>query len=222
MAVQVDFLKSTTYFTGLSPAELASISAHFYERNVARGEIIESEGENCGVIYFVASGVVKVFKTSPDGREQILRLVRPGETFCEAPVLGNMPSLASAQALGPGVLYLISKADLEAVIQKFPRVAVNIIQSLSLRIRDLAALVEDLSFRNVISRIAKILLEYSGDGDTKPRLTQQDMAAMAGTAREVVGRSLKALEEAGSIKLDRHRIVIRDKRALGKVAGLSE
>jgi CRP/FNR family transcriptional regulator len=85
-------------------------------------------------------------------------------------------------------------------------------------VRHLVSLVEDLSFRHVIGRVAKILLEHAGDGTGRePRLTQQEMAAMAGTAREVVGRSLKALEEAGAISLDHHRIIIRDKEALQEI-----
>jgi CRP/FNR family transcriptional regulator len=65
-------------------------------------------------------------------------------------------------------------------------------------------------------------LENAGDGTgAGVRLTQQEMAAMAGTAREVVGRSLKALEDNGAIRLDRHRIVIRNKEALKNMVGVS-
>jgi CRP/FNR family transcriptional regulator len=85
-------------------------------------------------------------------------------------------------------------------------------------VRYLVSLVEDLSFKHVIGRIAKILLEYAVDGkETGQRLTQQDMAAMAGTVREVVGRSLKILEDEGTIRLDHHRIVITDKEALKRI-----
>ena len=85
----------------------------------------------------------------------------------------------------------------------------------------MVSLVEDLSFRNVTGRVAKILLEYAGDrdGDT-PRLTQQEMAAMIGTAREMVGRSLKTLEDEGKIRLDRHRIIVTNQAALKETAGL--
>jgi CRP/FNR family transcriptional regulator len=77
------------------------------------------------------------------------------------------------------------------------------------------SLVGDLSFRHVTGRVAKILLEYAGaEKNAEPRLTQRDMAAMAGTVREVVSRSLKALEEEGVIRLEHHRIVITDKAAL--------
>jgi len=83
------------------------------------------------------------------------------------------------------------------------------------QVRELVTLVEDLSFRHVIGRVAKILLEYAGtEVENGPRLTQQEMAAMAGSAREVVGRSLKTLEENGLIKLNRHKVIITDIHAL--------
>ena len=91
----------------------------------------------------------------------------------------------------------------------------NNIKALAEQVRRLVALVEDLSFRHDISREARILLEYMGDeASPRPRLTQQEMAGMAGTAREVVGRSLRALEEEGMIRLERHRIIIVNQEAL--------
>jgi CRP/FNR family transcriptional regulator len=91
---------------------------------------------------------------------------------------------------------------------------------LASQVRQLGGLVEDLSFKSVIGRVAKILIENSTDGNReRQRLTQQDMAAMAGTAREVVGRSLKSLEDDGVIKMERHRIVIKDIDMLKNIAG---
>jgi len=82
----------------------------------------------------------------------------------------------------------------------------------------LLSLIEDLSFKHVIGRVGKILLENAGDDSgTRQRLTQQEMAALAGTAREVVARSLKTLEERGLVRLERHKIVIVDKKALEKL-----
>ncbi len=100
--------------------------------------------------------------------------------------------------------------------------ALNTTRVLAERTRQLVSLVEDLSFRHVIGRVAKILLEYASDGSSpKPRLTQQDIAAVAGTVREVVARSLKTLEEDGAIRLERHRIRITDKAALEDLVGAS-
>jgi len=221
MAVQIEFLKSVAYFSDLSLAELESIKEFIFEKTVARGEIIVFEGELAKALYFVVSGVVKVFKTSADGKEQILYLIRPGESFNDVPVFGNEPNLASAAAMGPVALYGVGKSDLEVVLRDYPRVARNMIQVLSKRVEHLVSLIEDLSFRHVTSRVAKILLEYAGDKNgQKQRLTQQEMAAMAGTAREMIGRSLKVLEEEGTVKLERHRIVITDKEALRDMAGV--
>jgi CRP-like cAMP-binding protein len=218
MAVQLEFLKGIPYFSGLGLAELESIRKLVFEKTVERGEMVLLEGESAEGLYFVASGVVKVFKTSAEGKEQILSIVRPRESFNDVPIFDGGPNPASAQTMGPVVLYGIKKNNVGAILRDHPRIALNVIKVLAERVRHLVSLVEDLSFRHVISRVAKILLEHAGGGmGREPRLTQQEMAAMAGTAREVVGRSLKALEEEGAIKLDRHRIIITDKEALKEI-----
>ena len=222
MAVQVDFVKSIPYFSGLGLAELDSIGKLIFERTAERGEMILLEGEPAEELYFVASGVVKVFKTSAQGKEQILNIVRPGESFNDVPIFDGDPNPASAQAMGTVLLYRIGKSDLEAILRDHPQVALNVNKVLAGRARHLVSLVEDLSFKHVTGRVAKILLEHAGDGTgSRPRLTQQDMAAMAGTAREMVGRSLKDLEEGGAIRLDRHRLVITDREALREMAEAS-
>ena len=124
-------------------------------------------------------------------------------------------------------MHRISKADMEMLLREYPGIADNVIKVLAGRVRHFVSLVEDLSFRHVVGRVAKLLLEYATDhrgigeeAGPKPRLTQQDMAAMVGTAREVVGRSLKALEDEGAIRMDRHRIVITSKEILEEMSGV--
>ncbi len=215
MVVDIDFLKSIPYFSGLSPDELDSIRKFTFEKKAERGEIILLEGEPAGVLYFVASGVVKVFKTSSQGKEQILNIVRPGESFNDVSIFDGGLNPAGAQTMGPVVLYGIKRDNLNSILIEHPQVALNIIKVLAGKVRQLMSLVEDLSFKHVIGRVAKILLEHAGDGTgPRSRLTHQEIAAMAGTAREVVGRSLKTLEEEGLIRLDHHRILITDKKAL--------
>jgi CRP-like cAMP-binding protein len=218
MAVQLEFLKSVLYFSNLDLTELESIRNFVFEKTADRAEMVLLEGGSAATLYFVASGVVKMFKTSAEGKEQILSIVRTGESFNDVPIFDGDTNLASARAMGPVLLYGIKKNDMEAILRNHPQIALNVIKVLASRVRHLVSLVEDLSFKHVIGRVAKILLEHvGGEMGRGPRLTQQEMAAMAGTAREVVGRSLKALEEEGAIKLDRHRIIIRDKQALQKI-----
>ena len=210
MVVDTELLKKAPHFSGLSPEEIESIKNHVFERTAQDGDLISLEGEPADTMYFVVQGIVKVYRTSSGGRDQILSFVRPGESFNEVSVLDGGPNLGNAQAIGQVVLYGITSRGLEAVVRNHPRVAMNLSRTLARQVRRLASLVEDLSFKNVMSRVAKILLEQAADGaDVKPRLTQQDMASLAGTAREMVGRSLKTLEGEGAIRMERHRKIGR-------------
>jgi len=222
MTIQLEFLRDIPYFSELGHDQLESISKLIFEQNAGRAEMVLLEGESAENLYFVASGAVKVFKTSAEGKEQILSIVRPGESFNDVPIFDGGSNPASARAMGPVLLYGINRNDIEAILNEHPQVTLNVIKVLARRVRDLVSLVEDLSFKHVIGRVAKILIEQIGtETNQVPRLTQQEMAAMAGTAREVVGRSLKALEEEGAIKLDRHRIIITNKEALQKIMEVS-
>jgi CRP-like cAMP-binding protein len=222
MTVQLDFLKRIPYFSGVGLADLESIKKLIFEKTADRAEIVVLEGEPAENLFFVASGAVRVFKTSAEGKEQILNIVRPEESFNDIPVFDGGPNPASARTMGPVLLYGIKRNDMEAIVRNHPQIALNVTRVLAKRVRQLVSLVEDLSFRHVINRIAKILLEQIRDETSHvPRLTQQEMAAMAGTAREVVGRSLRELEEQGAIKLDRHRIIITDKEALQEIMAAS-
>ena len=221
MSVDIEFLMSIPYFSGLDIAELESIKRLVFERTAQRDEFILDEGEPGEALYFVVSGAVREVKASAEGREQVLRIIRPGESFNDVPVFDGGPSLASAQAMAPVVLYGVSKTDVGVILRDHPQVAANVVKVLAERVRHFASLVEDLAFRNVLSRVAKLLLEYAenGTGPERPRLTQQEMAAMVGTVREMVGRSLRTLEEKGAIRIDRHRIVLIDKEALRETVG---
>ncbi len=221
MPTQQEFLNTIPYFAGLGESGINSIRRHLYEKKAVRGELLLAEGGQADVLYFVVEGAVKVFKTSADGKEQILRIIRPGESFNDVPVLNGGDSLVSAAAMGLVVLYAIKRSDLDGIMREHPQVAFNVIKVLSRRVTELIELVEDLSFRHVTGRVAKMLLEYAGDktGD-RPRLTQQEMAAMIGTAREMVGRSLKSLEGDGLIRMERNHIIITNQPALRETAGI--
>jgi CRP-like cAMP-binding protein len=206
-------LRQVPYFADLDEAGLARIEERLVERRYERGEVVFMEGGPCQGLYMVRSGRLRIFKVSAEGREQVLMVAGPGETFNEVPNFDGGTNPASAEALEPSVLYLLPKKDLLSIVETEPVVARAIMRVFASHLRHLTALVEDLSFRNVTSRVAKILLgqvQRAGVGaDARPpRLTQQQMAAMAGTAREVVGRALKAMEQQGVIRVERGRVVV--------------
>ena len=109
MAVELEFLKNILYFSNLGIAELEWIKKLAFEKTADRAEMVLLEGESAANLYFVASGVVKVFKTSVEGKEQILSIVRPGESFNDVPIFDGGPNPVSARAMGPVLLYPVKK-----------------------------------------------------------------------------------------------------------------
>jgi CRP-like cAMP-binding protein len=211
MPIDVEMLRQIPLFAPLSAEELIHVAAMTVERHYGRGDIILLEGDMGGALHYVRSGLVKIFKTSAGGKEQVLRLIAAGNTFNDVPALDGGPNPASAAALEPSVVYVIHRAELRKLIMTRPEVAQAVVQTLASALRHLVALVEDLSLRHVTARVAKMLLDQEAstqEGQPVHRLTQQEMAAMAGTAREVVGRALKELEAAGAIEVRQGRAVV--------------
>ena len=215
MDVDSSKLRQVPYFARLAPDELAQIAemttAHCYER----GDVIMLEGEQNGSLYYVRSGLVKVFKTSPTGREQMLHLIAAGQTFNDVPVFDGGSNPASAAAMEQSVIYTIRAARLRGLMATNVALAEVVVQVLARRLRNLVALVENVSLRSVTARVAKILLDQeTGEGEAIYALTQQEMASLAGTVREMVGRSLKELEVAGAIKMYQCQAIVVDRERL--------
>jgi CRP/FNR family transcriptional regulator len=176
------------------------------------------EGEPCAGLFIVESGRVKIFKLSPGGREQILHIFGAGEGFNDVAVLDGGPNPASVMALEPTSVLIIDRPSMVDLLARYPALSRAVIENLASRARHLVSLVEDLSLRTVMGRLAKLLLEQATeevDLERVPRgLTHAQMAARLGTVREVITRSLRKLEEEGIIKIERHRIIILDREAL--------
>ncbi len=218
MVVEVEKLKTVDYLLGLSTADLEKIKHFITEKTAGKGEIFLFEGEWSDLLYFLISGLVKVYKTSPEGQEQILHFARPGESLNDVSTFDGGPNAASMLAVTPVTLYMIKKSDLNLILRNYPQACFNVIKALAHRVRRDSMLVAELSFHQVIGRLARMLLRYGGETEEGFRLTQQDMAAAVGTTREVVNRSLKVLEDRGVIRLVRHRIEIIDEDALKDLA----
>jgi CRP-like cAMP-binding protein len=210
----------STFFDGLETGDLEALGSAMFQRSYPAGQIVLLEGAASSVLYVVQAGRLKLFKTSPRGREQVLRLLRPGDMFNEVAVFDEGPNSASAQAIEDCALYLLRRRDLLRFVRERPGIALAITRTFARRLREALVLVEDLAFRDVTSRLAKILLEgqaHSGE-PAAPRLTQELLAAMAGSRREVVGRALKALSQEGAVRLARGRIHVLDRDVLERLA----
>ena len=216
MAVDIAALGRIPLFASLNQEDLAQVAALVVERQYGRGDIILLEGSCGGGVLYVQAGLVKVFKTSAGGREQVLRLVGAGYTFNDVPAFDGGPNPASAAAVEPSTLYVIQHTVLLQLITTRPEMAVAAARALASALRHLVSLVEDLWLRHVTTRVAKMLLDQ--EAQRTHHLTQQEMAALAGTVREVVARSLKELEVAEAIGMRQGHAVVLDRERLRLLA----
>jgi CRP-like cAMP-binding protein len=221
MPVDVEMLRQIPLFATLSAEDLAHVAAMTMVRHYDRGDLILLEGDLGGALHYVRSGLVKVFKTSVGGKEQVLRMIAADHTFNDVPALDGGPNPASAAAMEPSVVYVIRRAELRHLIITRPEVAEAVVQTLASALRHLVALVEDLSLRHVTARVAKILLDQEASSHEEQHVyhqTQQEMAALVGSAREVVGRALKELETRGAIEMRQGRAVVLSRERLRLLA----
>ncbi len=216
----IEQLRGLPFFKGLDQHRLTDLSRGAVWRVYAPGEVVFLEAETSPGLYYLASGWLKVVKTSLEGREQVLRFLGPGETFNEIGAFANRPNPATAIALEPAGVWLLGRAAILRLLREQPEVAQQLIEKMADYVIDLTNLVADLSLRPVTGRLARLLLdEASGEVLPRPRWrSQADLAARLGTVPDVVQRALRGLETEGAIEIHPREIRLRDRAALEKLA----
>jgi CRP/FNR family transcriptional regulator len=215
-------LSQVPLFSGLTETEMEFIAHRVMPRKYAAGQIVFNESDPCSGLYVVASGHVRIFKTSAGGREQVLSIDGPGSSVAELPVFdgGNYP--ASVAALEESVLLFVSKKDFQELCLTHPQVALKVLRVVGARLRRLVGIIEELSFTTVRHRLAALLLRLaqqegkpSGNGAVfvLPS-SNQELASQIGTVRELVSRNLGRLESEGLLRIDDRTVTIPDLKKL--------
>jgi CRP-like cAMP-binding protein len=207
-------LRSVPLFANLAAQDLQSLVANLRRRRYAKGQIVFACGDPGENLCVVESGRVKLTFTSPDGREVILDLLGPADFFGELALLDGEPRSADAIAVEPSVLYLLSRTEFLKFLEQRPHVAIMLIGVLSRRLRRDARLLQDAAFLDVPARLARVILrlaEPEADGVPRtPRLTQSDLAGIAGTTRETLNKWLGFYEDEGLIRREAGCIAVVD------------
>ena len=217
VAERIELLRALPYFRPLNEDTLASIAALVMPRHYGPDQVIFLEGEPCAGLFIVHAGRVKIYASSPEGREQILTIIGPRDSFNDVAVFDGGPNPASAQAMDTVKVCVIERPAMLALFDRHPQLAQAVVAVLAARARMLVGMVQDLSLRSVAGRLAKLLLEQASQCDSIP-LTHQQMAARLGTVREMVSRALRELEDAGMLRREGRQIVITDRAALERRA----
>lgn len=205
-------LAKMRYFTGLSTNELEKVKEYIaFEKKISKGQALLREDDESEYMYLIVSGAMKVYKRSENGREQILNIASTGESLNDIATFDGGTCAMDMLAMTPVRVYGIKKENMKALFTEFPQIALNVAGVLAAKVRRDSSLVEVLSFDQVISRLAKLILKQSTLGGGLLQLfTQQDLAAMVGTNRVVINRSLKTMEDKGAIRIQRRHIVVTD------------
>ncbi len=175
------------------------------------------EGETPPGVFIVLQGRVRLSCTAPDGREQVLDMVGPGENFNLVPIFDEQPNPVNARAMSPVKCLLLPRDDLLKLINAHPDLAMAALREMATQLRELVRLVEDLAFRSVRARLARQLLAEAAEGTAE--LTHQELAERAGTVREMAGRVLRRLAEEGLVRMERGRVIVLDPEGLQQVIG---
>ncbi|MBL8519795.1 MAG: Crp/Fnr family transcriptional regulator [Betaproteobacteria bacterium] len=198
-------------FSNLEPAQLASIGAHAALRVYEKGELIVKQGEVADSFYILAAGQVKVF-ISKDEKDVIVGTLVAGEFFGEISLFDQEPRSASVEALERCYVQQLSYKSLQKVLDRSPHIAKKMMQGMTQRLRHADRQISTLALMNISGRVSRALLELAivsnGQRIVGQPFTQKNLADMIGASREMVNRTLRALNEAGYIEIHRKSITI--------------
>jgi CRP/FNR family transcriptional regulator, cyclic AMP receptor protein len=220
-------LQSTPLFGGMPIDALGRLAEKAIRRSYGRGEVIFREEDPGDSLCIVIAGLVKVYRSSPDGDEMVLVTLGPSSVFGELPMIDGGLRSASAAAVEATTLLTVSRTALLEALASSPALADGLLRSLGSMVRRLTDQTADLVFLDLHGRVAKLLLALSeergiseGDGRALDlRLTQTDLANMVGGSRQSVNQVLNSFERLGYLELDGRRIVIRKPDLLQRRAG---
>ena len=214
----IEILASVPVFRGLPAEQLKDLKAISVDKIVHRGECIFMEGDEGDGFYVLIAGRIKIFKISPEGKEQILHIFGPGEPFGEVPVFAGERFPANAEAVEKSRLFFFPRKIFTGLIGRNPSLALNMLAILSKRLRRFTRLVDDLSLKEVPGRLAAYLLYLSekerGSRHLRLPISKGQLASLLGTIPETLSRILKRMNALGLIETEGSRIKILDLEGL--------
>jgi CRP/FNR family cyclic AMP-dependent transcriptional regulator len=216
--VDYSVLRHAPLFSALDDEAVAALRASMTESRLRRGAVLFHEGDSGDQLYVIVEGKVKLGRTAPDGRENLLAILGPGQMFGELSLFDPGPRSATATAVIETTLVALSHADLLRWLEGRPVVAHGLLTQLASRLRKANDVVADLVFSDVPGRVAKALIDLASrfgrtadDGvHVNHDLTQEELAQLVGASRETVNKALADFASRGWLRLEPRSVVIMD------------
>lgn len=210
------------YFVGIPHCDLGRIDEAARHHSYQAGATIFNEGEACAGFQVVIDGLVRIYRMNVEGRLHTLSLLRPISTFNEVAAVDGGTNPFNAVAVTNAEVLVISHERLLNLMSVEPELMSNTVQALAHMNREYIERLEDMTFRSIPSRLAKLFLHETTYADqiseTPSQLTQEEMASILGTTREVVGRALRGLLNAGLLEKRGRHVYVVDRRGLERLA----
>ena len=213
-------LRTCQLFAGLPSEDLRKIADIAQPRALAKDDYLFREGQPAVGFYIVQKGAVNVHRVSAAGKEQVIHVFRTGESFAEATLATQLGYPADARAIESSQVLLVEKRGFIELLKHQPELALRMLAGMSQHLRALVGLVEDLTMKDVETRLANWLLKRCPDPtsehahDFELPMTKRVLAAELGTVSETLSRTLAKFREQGLIKVDGNRIQVRSPRRL--------
>ncbi|MFI5284916.1 MAG: Crp/Fnr family transcriptional regulator [Candidatus Dormibacteria bacterium] len=220
-------LQNTALFGAMAPDALERLADKTHRRSYPRGAVIFREDDAGDSLSVVVAGLVKVYRTSPDGDEMVLVTMGPGAVFGELPAIDGGLRSASAAAVEATTVLTLTRTALLDALRESPELVERLLRSMGSMVRRLTDQAADLVFLDLHGRVAKLLLALAEErGIAHPNgqtlelgMTQTDLANMVGGSRQSVNQVLRSFERLGYLELDGRRILIREPDLLERRAG---
>lgn len=223
MAAKLELLRGCALFQGVERQALGDLAAMATVRRLGRDEVLFDEGDAAESLFLLASGDVTLVKSSVEGRERLLRRVKPGEVFAEAAMFAGAGYPATAVARAPSEVVRITRKDFLAYVSRHPAVSLAILGAMARLLRHLNGLLTELSLSSVEARLAAWLLRRSravGSKEFLLGIAKKELAFRLGTVPETLSRNLAKLARCKAIVVTGERVALKDLTRLHELAGL--
>ena len=222
----LDIIPTIPLFNGLPDDQITAIKQIAIEKQLNKGEIIFSEGEEGKGLFVVAKGRVKVFKVSSEGKEQILHIFGRGQPFGEVPVFAGQRFPANAQAIEKTRVLFFPRVAIVNLIAANPSLALNMLAVMSKKLRQFAVQIENLSLKEMPARLASYLVylaeEQVEDDVVRLKISKGQLASILGTIPETLSRIFAKLSGQDLIRVEGKKITILDRDALEDLAEIGK
>lgn len=215
-------LRQCQLFSGLSETDLTRVASFVQQRTLAKDEVLFQESEPAIGFYVVQRGAINVHRVNPQGKEQVIHVFRPSESMGEAALASPTGYPATARAVEPSTVLIVPKADILNLVAARPDLAMRMLGSMSQHLRVLVSLLDDLTLKDVETRLARWIIRHAALPGTSPGQielgrTKRVLAAELGTTAETLSRTLARFRDAGWVTAKGTALVVHQSAALHKL-----